>query len=387
MNADTTGLTEEKARMDHPLIAVPSHDELVEQMFVRDLKMFVMLQIEPIQARIAAEEVKNLPAERRNSAVADLRTAMAGHESFRTWLALKRETQRQLWSSVSGSVERQAEALETLASVPEPLGSVRTDPDFTVPAYIQRGDIHLMPGGNAHDDNSILQGAVMDRGGAVYMLGRNGGMLNDLRGQTAIAHVLTRAPEIAPERVLDMGCGIGTSSVPAANCFPEAEVHGIDVGASMLRYAHARAEHLGARVHFSQQNAESTDFADGSFDVVYSCVMFHETSQAAMLNILAETKRLLRPGGIAVHLEVPLLHDNSDPWTELAGELEAQYNNEPNWRGALTADYRALMEAAGFKDVQVGYQPTSQVARQGPFRFERESEGVFRSWFVVSGIA
>lgn len=387
MTSASAGMTESKAQMDHPLIAVPSHDELVEQLFVRDLKMFVMSQIEPIQGRIAAGEVARMPAGRRNSTVSDLRAAMAGHESFGTWLALKRESQRRLWSSVSASVERQADALEALADIAEPRGSVRTDPDFAVPAYISRGDIHLMPGGNAHDDSSILQGAVMDRGGAVYMLGRNGGMLNDLRGQTAIAHVLTRFPDIAPGRILDMGCGIGTSTVPAADCFAEAEVHGIDVGASMLRYAHARAEHLGATVHFSQQNAESTDFADGSFDVVYSCVVFHETSQAAMLNILAESRRLLRPGGIAVHLEVPLLHDNSDPWTELSAELEAQYNNEPNWRGALTADYRALMDAAGFKDVMAGYQPTSQAARQGPFRFEAESEGVFRSWFVVSGIA
>ncbi|MFS0851091.1 hypothetical protein AB3M93_16725 [Novosphingobium panipatense] len=65
------------------------------------------------------------------------------------------------------------------------MGSVRIDPHFTVPEYIRYGDIHLMPGGNAHDDGSILQGAMMNRGGAVYMLGRNGGMLNDGRGQTA----------------------------------------------------------------------------------------------------------------------------------------------------------------------------------------------------------
>ena len=230
---------------------------------------------------------------------------MSGHESFRTWLAMKRESQRHLWATVAKSVERQADELERLAQVDAPLGSVRIDRAFEVPEYIQRGDIHLMPGGNAHDDGSLLQGAVMDRAGAVYMLGRNGGMLNDLRGQTAMAHVLTRFPEFAPARILDMGCGIGTSTVPAAIAFPEAEVHGIDVGASMLRYAHARAEHLGAAVHFSQASAEKTDFADGSFDLVYSCVMFHETSQAAMLNIMAETKRLLRPGGLAVHLEVP----------------------------------------------------------------------------------
>ena len=39
------------------------------------------------------------------------------------------------------------------------------------------------------------------------------------------------------------------------------------VGAPLLRYAHARAEMLGRKVHYSQQNAESLDFADGSFDL------------------------------------------------------------------------------------------------------------------------
>jgi ubiquinone/menaquinone biosynthesis C-methylase UbiE len=252
---------------------------------------------------------------------------------------------------------------------------------------VAEGDIHLMPGGNGHDDGSILQGAVMDRGGAVYMLGRNGGMLNDLRGQTAIAHLLTIAPDVAPARILDMGCGIGTSTVPAAKAFPEAEVHGIDVGASMLRYAHARAESLGARVHFSQQSAEKTNFPDGHFDVVFSCVVLHETSPEAMANILAESCRLLKPGGYAIHLEVPLIHNFGDVWQELSSELEAEYNNEPNWRGALSADYRSLMEAAGFGEVRVGYQSTALDARTSPKAFKDTSDGVFRSWFVTSGRA
>jgi ubiquinone/menaquinone biosynthesis C-methylase UbiE len=212
-------------------------------------------------------------------------------------------------------------------------------------------------------------------------------MLNDLRGHTAMAHVLTLYPDLQPLRILDMGCGVGTSSVPAAQAFPEAEVHAIDVGASILRYAHARAEHLGAAVHFSQQSAEATDFADGSFDLVYSCVLLHETSGEAARAILAESKRLLRPGGVAVHLEVPLIHTTDGLWQELADELEAQYNNEPNWRGALSADYDQLLRESGFSDVSVGYQATAFNGRGGPHRFGPESEGVFRSWFVASGRA
>jgi ubiquinone/menaquinone biosynthesis C-methylase UbiE len=371
----------------HPLIAVPTHDELVEQLFVRDLKLYVMQTLEPVQRSIADHILADSDARASNDPVGDLREAMAPLESFRSWISIKRESQRQLWAAVGDSVERQADRLEQLADIESPRGSVTLDPAFDTPAYIVHGDIHLMPGGNGYDDGSVLQGAVMDRGGAVYMLGRNGGMLNDLRGQTAIAHALTIAPDIAPLRVLDMGCGIGTSTVPAAIAFPDAEVHGVDVGASMLRYAHARAEHLGAAVHFSQQNAECTNFPDGHFDVVYSCVVLHETAEAAMANILAESKRLLRPGGIAIHLEVPLIHSFGDHWEELSAELEAQFNNEPYWRGALTADYGAMMRGASFTDVRVGYQSTAFDARSGPKIFKATSDGVFRSWFVTSGRA
>ncbi|WP_044562165.1 class I SAM-dependent methyltransferase [Azospirillum sp. B4] len=382
-----SGIAESRAALAHPMIAVPTHDELVEQLFVRDLKLFVGQTLEPAQQKIAAQIVPEVAASGSNSPVDDLRHRMQSFESFTTWLSLKRESQRQLWAAVEDCVERQADQLEALAAVDAPKGTVTLDADFAAPDYITRGDIHLMPGGNAHDDGSVLQGAVMDRGGAVYMLGRNGGMLNDLRGHTAMAHLLTVAPDIRPARILDMGCGIGTSTVPAAVCFPEAEVHGIDVGASMLRYAHARAEHLGAAVHFSQQSAERTSFPDASFDVVYSCVVLHETSPEAAVNILAESRRLLRPGGIAIHLEVPLLHTLGDLWQELSSELEAQFNNEPNWRGALTADYGQLMRAAGFADIRVGYQATAFNGRTAPRKFGEASEGVFRSWFVTSGRA
>jgi ubiquinone/menaquinone biosynthesis C-methylase UbiE len=371
----------------HPLIAAPNHDELVEQLFVRDLKLFVMQRLEPVQGQIAAQLLAATDPRASNSPVARLREQMEPLESFQAWLDIKRESQRQLWQSVGDSVARQADQLEQLAVITDPLGSVSVDADFAVPDYISVGDIHLMPGGNGFDDGSILQGAVMDRGGAVYMLGRNGGMLNDLRGQTAIAHLLTIAPEIAPARILDMGCGIGTSTVPAATAFPQSEIHGIDVGASILRYAHARAEHLGAAVHFSQQSAEQTRFPDDHFDVVFSCVVLHETSPAAMANILAESHRVLKPGGIAIHLEVPLIHEIGNVWQELSSELEAQFNNEPNWRGALSADYAQLMAAAGFTDVQVGYQSTAIDARTAPKVFKPESDGVFRSWFVTSGRA
>ncbi|MGY2736744.1 hypothetical protein [Sphingomonas sp. UYP23] len=40
------------------------------------------------------------------------------------------------------------------------------DDGFDMPAYLERGDVHRVPGGNPQDDGSPLRRAAMDRGGA-----------------------------------------------------------------------------------------------------------------------------------------------------------------------------------------------------------------------------
>lgn len=387
MNA-LTGMSEARGAATHAMLPQANHDELVEQLFVRDLKIFVGTALEAPEREAAATVAAALGGPGSNHGAGQLRERMLERESFRAWLGLRRQSQRHLWDAVSASVSRQADALAAqAATLPSAGGSLTLDPDFEAPAYLTDADVHLMPGGYARDDGSLGQGALMDRGGAVFMLGRNGGFLNDVRGHTAMSHVLTCYPDLAPRRILELGCGVGTSAVPAAQAFPEAEVHGLDVGASMLRYAHARAESLGAPIHFHQGSAEHAPFPDGHFDLVYSCVTLHETSQAAVGAILAESRRLLRPGGVALHLEVPLMTPEGDLWEELTAELEAEYNNEPYWKGALSADYGALMRAAGFDEVKIGYQRASTDPRGVKGAFMPESEGVFRSWFIASGRA
>jgi ubiquinone/menaquinone biosynthesis C-methylase UbiE len=384
-------MSETQAKLDdaHPILSAPSHDELEEQMFVRDLKTFVGRQVEPLQKRLVEKVAVTARTHGANDPVSALREEMMRHESFRSWLSLRRESQTFLWDVVADSIDRQKDILSERAEIAAPLGALVLDESFAAPDYLTEVDIHLMPGGYAGDpqSGSVLQGALMDRGGAVYMLGRNGGSLNDLRGQAAMAHVLTCYPDIEPKRILELGSGVGVSTVPAKVCFPEAEVHGIDVGASLLRYAHVRAERMGVALHFSQQNAERTNFPDGLFDIVFSCVVLHETSPAAMTAIMNESRRLLRPGGVALHLEVPSAGVGESVWGDLHSDLETLYNNEPNWTTAVAADYAGLMRAAGFTDVHVGYQRATPDARTGPQHFGPENEGPFRSWFIASGRA
>jgi len=43
-----------------------------------------------------------------------------------------------------------------------------------------------------------------------------------------------REPAFAPRRILDLGCGVGNSTLPWAEGFPGAEVHAVDVAAPLL---------------------------------------------------------------------------------------------------------------------------------------------------------
>ncbi|WP_404476742.1 class I SAM-dependent methyltransferase [Novosphingobium sp. BL-52-GroH] len=365
----------------HPMLPTASHDEAAAQLFVRDLKTFLSAEIEPgLRARADRAD----PGPSSNARVETVYERLHKDEAFRAWASLRRTSQEMLWARVGESVDRQAATLEARAAAAAPLGSLTLASDFVQPDYLADAEVHIMPGGYFHDEGSVLQGALMDRGGAVYMLGRNGGFLNDGRGKTLLAHLYALYPDLEPARILELGCGVGASIVPIATAFPQAQTYGVDVGASMLRYALARARHLGAAVHFVQDDAEGTRFEDESFDLVFSCALLHETSPDGIEAVVRESRRLLRPGGVVIHLEVPQRYEELDLWGRIRGEIEADYNNEPNWKVAISTDYRAAFERAGFADVAVGYQDATRAPAPGQGGFGPESKGVFRSWFVAS---
>jgi hypothetical protein len=88
---------------------------------------------------------------------------------------------------------------------------------------------------------------------------------------------------------------------------------------------------------------------------------------------------------VAIHLEVPLRYDDMPLWGQIRGAIEHDFNNEPNWRPAISIDYTSAMVAAGFGDVAAGYQDATSLPERGSNGFGGESKGVFASWFVASG--
>jgi tocopherol O-methyltransferase len=98
------------------------------------------------------------------------------------------------------------------------------------------------------------------------------------------------------QRILDAGCGVGGSAIWLAKTY-DVQVLGITPVASQVARAHRYAHEQGVadQVSFEQQDYTHTDFSDASFDVIWAMESLCHAPQKRF--VLAEARRLLRPGG------------------------------------------------------------------------------------------
>ena len=362
----------------HDLLPAPDHDELARQGFVQALKAHIATRVSPgvrevyehrAGPRWAADHGGAEPADRHQ-----IRHALQDDVYYRLWSSVRRTSQHLLWASVADSVARQADELAERARTISPgpgdqgRGSLHLDPELEIPWYNAEVDIHCMPGGyrGEYGPDDVAVGALYDQGVFVYAMGQMG-PLNDDYGRSVVTNYLgVHHPGFAPRRILDMGCTVGNATLPYADAFPQAELHAIDLGAPVLRYAHARAEALGKAVHFSQQNAERTTFPDGHFDLIVSHIVVHEMSPAALRRMLAECHRLLAPGGLMIHADFPG-YAGVDPLTQAMIDWDTWNNHEPLWGPMRSMDLSAEAATAGFGADGVSEEivPTTRILQTG----------------------
>lgn len=330
-----------------------NHDEQALQFFVRDLRRHLRDEVMPGTAQVFAEKVEPQFEKQHGRPIEnyhDIRRAMTKNAYYQFWSAMQRCSQEMMWESVIAPTERGLDELVQKfleAAQRNPAGgSLDLDPDLEVPRYHTAVDIHIQPGGY-HTEfvaNDLAAGAIYLGGFPIYIDGALGPESDGI-GRALLNYVRANHADIRPAKILDMGCAVGNSTLPWVREYPGAQVYAIDVAAPGLRFAHARAELMGEKVSFSQQNAERTHYDDNTFDVVVSHIMLHETSKPALANILAETYRILRPGGLMLHLDVPR---GDSHFGRFMSQWETYNNNEVFSAYMTEVDLPRIARDAGF---------------------------------------
>jgi SAM-dependent methyltransferase len=176
------------------------------------------------------------------------------------------------------------------------------------------------------------------------------------------------------ERVLDVGCGCGTTTLELADAVGDAgRVVAVDISRPMLERARQRVEGAGsaARIEWRLDDAQTAAFEGGGFDLVFSRfgVMFFEDPVAAFANL----RRALRRGGrLAFVCWQPR---DKNPWMLAPAMAAAQHvafppPPPPHAPGPFAfgdaAHVRGILERAGFADV-------AHEAVNGPMRLAGDS--------------
>ncbi|MDQ1639850.1 MAG: hypothetical protein QOF62_3189 [Pyrinomonadaceae bacterium] len=105
-------------------------------------------------------------------------------------------------------------------------------------------------------------------------------------------------------KVLEIGCGLGTDGAQFSKA--GADYTGVDLTEAAVEFARKRFALFDLPGKFQTADAENLEFADESFDVVYSHGVLHHTPDT--VRAIREIHRVLRPGGRAI---VMLYHRDS----------------------------------------------------------------------------
>ena len=271
---------------------------------------------------------------------------------YRVACAIQRTSQEMAWSSAARSLLPHRTALGRMLNEdlpPAGTAALELDPDLALPDwYVEAAetgadDIHLQPYWGDE-----LVGPIYQRGGGIYRTSWRAGYGKDPVSLRVFAE---SAPGDAYESILDLGCSFGSNTIAFRLAYPEArQVVGIDVSADALKWAFHSAEHRGLEITFAQREATATGYPDQSFDLITAYLLLHEMPAEALDALLAETYRLLRPGGTVMFLDIPR-YGVLDPAHAFLQSFDQVANGERFWDGFLSRDLPADLAAAGFGDV------------------------------------
>ena len=181
-------------------------------------------------------------------------------------------------------------------------------------------------------------------------------------------HALKEIVDGTPQRILDVACGTGDSTISIAKAAAAGtEVIGADISEGMMALVQGKAEKagVGERITLQVADGEELPYGEGTFDRV-TCAFGIRNFEHKERG-LAEFRRVLKPGGKAVILELSVPQNRLVRWAydlyflhvlpgiggAVSGNraaykyLPASVHNFPS-----PSDFCGMMTEAGFRNVR-----------------------------------
>lgn len=147
-------------------------------------------------------------------------------------------------------------------------------------------------------------------------------------------------------RLLDFGCGVGTSMPYARRYFANAELNGTDVSQGSLDVAQAR---YGDLAQFPVMIGGELPIEASALDAAYAMCVFHHIDDALHVELLSKLRSRLKPGGILMIYE-------HNPFNPLTVRVVNSCPFDANAKLIRASLMTKRCRDAGFHDVRVQYR-------------------------------
>ena len=148
----------------------------------------------------------------------------------------------------------------------------------------------------------------------------------------------------AAARLLDIGCGTGAFLREVKRNYPRLAVTGLDLSVPYLNVARRQLADW-SRIELVEGAAEAMPFAAAEFDIVTSIYLFHELPPRVRRDVVAEIRRVLKPGGTLIFVDSLQSGDEPD-YDGLLDYFPIAFH-EPYYQSYLAEDLDGLF-APGF---------------------------------------
>lgn len=158
--------------------------------------------------------------------------------------------------------------------------------------------------------------------------------------------------------VLDLACGPGEWALAAAETYPSIRVTGIDQSRVMVQFARSISQAVPTVSFEVMDILAPFAFPDESFDLIHARFIAGFMPIEVWPQLLAECRRLLRPGGILLLVEgemalttSPAVEQLSACFTQSLHAVEQSFSPDGRHLG-ITPVLRRLLTEAGFRSCQ-----------------------------------